>query len=121
MICSNSRAVLVEPLYDRFSRDAGTQLIEHSVGPNDVLIVEGVPALLMDDLLGLPGVMRVYIDVAHDTREKRLKQDYAWRGTSAEEQLETLAQRELDETPIVEQSRMFADFVVEPETQGRKE
>jgi histidinol-phosphate phosphatase family protein len=120
-ICSNSREVLVEPLYDRFSRDAGTQLIEHSVGPNDVLIVEGVPALLMDDLLGLPGVMRVYIDIAHDTREKRLKQDYAWRGTSAEEQLETLAQRELDETPIVEQSRMIADFVVEPAIHGKKE
>lgn len=120
-ICSNSRAVLVEPLYDRFSRDAGAQLIEHSVGPNDVLIVEGVPALLMDDLLGLPGVMRVYIDVARDTREKRLKQDYAWRGTSAEEQLETLAQRDLDETPIVEQSRVIADFLVEPETQERKE
>lgn len=120
-ICSNSRALLVEPLYDRFSRDAGAQLIEHSVGPNDVLIVEGVPALLMDDLLGLPGVTRVYIDVARDTREKRLKQDYAWRGTSAEEQLETLAQRELDETPIVEQSRVIADFVVEPETQERKE
>jgi len=77
--CSKSRVVLVEPLYDRFSRDASTQLIEHSVGPNDVLIVEGVPALLMDDLLGLPGVLRVYIDVANDTREKRLKQDYAWR------------------------------------------
>lgn len=121
VICSNSRAVLVEPLYDRFSRDAGTQFIEHSVGPSDVLIVEGVPALLMHDLLGLPGVMRVYIDVAHDTREKRLKQDYAWRGTSAEEQLETLAQRELDETPIVEQSRMIANFVVKPAIHGKKE
>jgi len=119
--CSKSRVVLVEPLYDRFSRNVGSQLTEHSVGPNDVLIVEGVPALLMDDLLSLSSVMRVYIDVAHDTREKRLKQDYAWRGTSAEEQLETLAQRELDETPIVEQSRMIADFVVEPAIQGKKE
>jgi len=120
-IRTNSRVVLVEPIYDRFSRNAGTQLIEHSVGPKDVLIVEGVPALLMDDLLGLPGVMRVYIDVANDTREKRLKQDYAWRGTSAEEQLKTLAQRQLDETPIVEQSRTIADFVVEPAILGMKE
>lgn len=119
--CSISRVVLVEPLYDRFSRNAGTQLIEHSVGPSDVLIVEGVPALLMDDLFGLPEVMRVYIDVPHDKREERLKQDYAWRGTSAEEQLETLAQRELDETPIVEQSQMIADFVVESAMQGKKE
>ena len=120
-IGSNSRVVLVEPLYDRLSRNAGTQLIEHSVGPNDVLIVEGVPALLMDDLLGLSNVMRVYIDVAHDTREKRLKEDYSWRGTSAEEQRETLAQREFDETPIVEQSRTIADFVIKPAIQGKKE
>lgn len=120
-IRTNSRVVLVEPLYDRFSRNAGNQLIEHSVGPKDVLIVEGIPALLMDDLLGLPDVMRVYLDVAHDTREKRLKQDYAWRGTSAEEQLKTLAQRQLDETPIVEQSRTIADFVVEPAILGMKE
>jgi histidinol-phosphate phosphatase family protein len=120
-IFSNARVVLVEPLYDRFARDSGNQFIEHSVGHDDVLIVEGVPALLMDDLLGLPNVMRVYIDVAHDTREKRLKQDYAWRCTSAEEQLETMAQRELDETPFIEQSRMIADFVVEPAIQGKKE
>jgi histidinol-phosphate phosphatase family protein len=120
-MCSKSRVVLVEPLYDRFSRNAGTQIIEHSIGPNDVLIVEGVPALLMDNLLCLPRVMRIYINVAQDTREKRLKQDYAWQRTSAEEQLETMAQRELDETPIVEQSQMIADFVVGPAIQGKKE
>jgi hypothetical protein len=65
--------------------------------------------------------MRGYIDVAHNTREKRLKQDYAWRSTSAEEQLKTLAQRELDETPTIEKSRMIADFIVEPAIQGKKE
>lgn len=116
---SSSRVVLHEPVYDRLARNADSQRIEHSVGPNDVLIVEGVPALLMDDLLCLPAVMSIYIDVAHDTRCKRLKQDYAWRGTPAEDQLSTLAQRELDETPIVEQSRMVADFVVERAFQGQ--
>lgn len=117
---SSSRVVLYEPLYERLARNADNQRIEHSIGPNDVLIVEGVPALLMDDLLVLPSVMRVYIDVAHDTREKRLKQDYVWRDTPAEEQLVTLAHRELDETPIVEQSRIVADFVVERVFQGEK-
>lgn len=119
--CSKSRVALVEPLYDKFSRDASTRLIEHSVGPNDLLIVEGVPALLMHDLLGMPGVMRVYIGVAQDTREKRLRQDYAWRGFSVEEQFALLAQRELDETPIFEQSRINAHFVVEGAFQGNKE
>jgi histidinol-phosphate phosphatase family protein len=119
--CSKSRVVLSEPLYDRFDRITGSQCIEHSVGPKDVVILEGVPALLMDDLLGLPGVMKVYVDVSRDMRKTRLKQDYAWRGTPADEQLATLAARELDETPIVEQSRALADFVVQKSFEGKKE
>jgi histidinol-phosphate phosphatase family protein len=119
--CSNSRVVLSEPLYDRFVRNTAAQRIEHSVGPDDILIVEGVPALLMDDLLGLPSVMKIYVDVKRDIREARLRQDYAWRGTIAEEQLATLSAREFDETPIVEQTRARANFVVSQALQGRKE
>lgn len=111
--CSNSRIVLYEPLYDRFARNTDMQRIEHSVGPDDVLILEGVPALLMDDLLGLHRVLKVYVHVTHDMRLARLKQDYAWRGTPADEQLATSAARELDETPVVEKSKILADFVVE--------
>lgn len=118
--CSNSRVVLSEPLYDRFARNTGNQHIEHSVGPDDVLILEGTPALLMEDLLGLSGAMKVYVGVARDTREARLKQDYAWRGMPAEEQFAILTARELDETPIVEQSRILADFVVERAFEGKK-
>lgn len=110
---SSSRVVLSEPLYDRFARVAGNQHIEHSVGPDDVLIVEGVPALLMGKLLALPGTIKVYVDVARDMRDTRLNRDYAWRGTPADEQFATLAARDLDETPIVEKSRRVADFVVE--------
>jgi histidinol-phosphate phosphatase family protein len=109
---SNTRAVLSEFLYDRLTRNT-VQCIEHSIGPYDVLIVEGVPALLMNDLLSLNGVLKVYVDVARDSRSLRLKKDYAWRGTSSEEQHAILITRELDETPIVEQSRAIADFVVE--------
>jgi uridine kinase len=119
--CSNSRVVLSEPLYDRLVRNTRTQRIEHSVGPDDILIVEGVPALLMDDLLGLPRVMKIYVDITRDIREARLKQDYAWRGTVAEEQLATLSAREFDETPIVEQTRARANFVVSQALQGKKE
>lgn len=111
--CSNSRIVLSEPLYERFARNTGFQHIEHSVGPDDILIVEGVPALLMNDLLSLPRVFKIYVHVSCDTRVTRLRQDYTWRGTSAEEQLATLTARELDETPDVEKSRTFADFIVE--------
>ena len=117
---SSSRVVLSEPLYDRFSRSAGTQHIQHSIGPDDVLIVEGVPALLLDELLALPGAMKVYVDVTRDIRNARLEQDYAWRGTPAEERLAMLSKRELDETPLIVQSRSRADFVVEQAFQGKK-
>jgi histidinol-phosphate phosphatase family protein len=119
--CSRSRVLLSEPLYDRLARNTNTHRIEHSIGPDDLLILEGVPALLMDDLLSLPGVIKVYVDVARDTRETRLKQDYSWRGTPAEELVETLTARELDETPAIEQSRVLADFIVEPAFEGKKE
>jgi histidinol-phosphate phosphatase family protein len=118
---SNSRVVLSESLYDRLARSAGAQCIKHSIGPDDVLIVEGVPALMMSDLLGLPAVMKVYVDVERNTREARLKQDYAWRGMSPEARLATLSSREIDETPIVEQSRLLADFIVERGSEGKKE
>lgn len=118
---SKSRVVVLEHLYNRLVRSTGPQFIEHSIGPNDVIIVEGVPALLMDDLLGLSKTMKVYVSVAHHTREVRLKQDYAWRGTPVEEQFTTLVSRELDETTIVEQSRTHADFVVDGISYGSKE
>jgi histidinol-phosphate phosphatase family protein len=111
--CSSSRFELSEPLYDRFTRNTGMRRIVHSVGPDDVLIIEGVPALLMVDLLNLHKVLKVYVHVTSDTRLARLKQDYTWRGISAEEQIATLTARELDEIPDVEKSSILADFVVE--------
>jgi histidinol-phosphate phosphatase family protein len=119
-VWSSSRVVLSEPIYDRLTRNSGNWCIEHSVGPDDVIILEGVPALLMNDLLGLPGVMRLYVDIARDKREARLIQDYAWRATITEEQIMTLTARELDETPIVEQSRNLADYVIERAGEGKE-
>ncbi len=109
---SNSRVLLSEPLYDRFTRTAGTQRIDHSVGSNDVLIVEGVPALLMTDLLGLSGVIKIYVDVKREIREARLVQDYAWRRTTKEELYMLQTMRSHDESLIVELSRTNADVVV---------
>jgi uridine kinase len=118
---ANSRVMLYEPLYERLDRSTDNLRIEHSVGPNDILIVEGVPALLMDDLLGLFGVTKVYVEVARDTRDMRLNQDYTWRGMLSEEQFAVMTSRQLDEVLTVEQSRMLADFIVGRELIGKKE
>ncbi len=109
------RMELLEPLYDRARRLAGRQASRHSIGSADVLIVEGVPALLMNDLVTLPSVLKVYMDVGPDLRQRRLAQDYQWRGIPAEARSATLASRELDETPIVSPSRSLADFILSSE------
>lgn len=110
---SNSRMLLVEPIYDRFARIAGNQQIEHSIGPNDVVIVEGVPALFLKELCIKEKILKIYMNVSKATRNTRLKQDYVWRGTSTEELEATLSVRALDETPIIEQSRILADVITD--------
>jgi pantothenate kinase len=114
---SSTRAVLCEPLYDRSARRAGRQFIEHSIGPGDLLIVEGVPALLMDGLVTLPRTLTVYVEVDRVKRNQRLHMDYAWREGPQGNPSAMLASREHDETPIVEQSRKLANFVVKQQVE----
>jgi len=109
---SRSREVLLEPIYDRNTRNAGALTIEHSVGPDDILIIEGVPALLMDELNSLPEEIKVYMDSKPTVRTGRLIKDYACRGLTSEEHEALLASRELDETPLIKQSSGIADFIV---------
>ncbi len=110
---AKTRGILKEPLYDRVARVAGPLAIEHSIGCEDILIVEGVPAFLIDELNVLPNVVKVYVDVAPEVRAERLSKDSVWRGLSIEQHTAVLAMRELDETPVVVQARNFADFVIE--------
>jgi histidinol-phosphate phosphatase family protein len=110
---SNTREILQEKLYDRVERVAGPITIEHSIGPKDILIVEGVPALLIEDLNALANTLKVFVQIAPAIRAERLSKDYVWRGHPPDQHVKNLAMRELDETPVVMQSCSHADFFVE--------
>ena len=110
---SKTREVLTEKVYDRVTRIAGPMAIEHSIGPEDVMIIEGVPALLMEELNTMLNTVKVYVHITPAIRAERLSKDYAWRGQLTALQANTLAMRELDETPVVLQSRNLADFIIE--------
>jgi len=109
---SNTRETLKEQLYARVDRIDGGQSIEHSIGPEDILIVEGVPALLLNGLNTLTNTVKVFVDIVPAIRTERLSKDYEWRGQQSDQQAKILASRELDETPVVTQSRSLADFVI---------
>jgi histidinol-phosphate phosphatase family protein len=109
---SITRTLLVEPLYDRSTRNVGGHFIEHSVGFEDVMIVEGVPALLMSDLAGYADALKVYMDVQQEKRAVRMCKDYDWRGISGSDLSSILRNRDLDEVPVIERSQLVADFIV---------
>jgi histidinol-phosphate phosphatase family protein len=112
VVNSDSRIQLTELLYDRINRTAGPLKIHHSIGTSDTLIVEGVPALLMDNLNSLPDVVKIFIDIESTTRLQRISKDYTMRGKSSEFIKNIHSSREIDETPIVMKSRDCADFIL---------
>lgn len=109
---SNTRELLRERLYSRLENMENHQEIEHSIGPKDILIVEGVPALMMNKLNTMLDTVKVFIDVDPKIRIERLIKDYEWRGRPKDSYLNTIALREIDEKPIVEQSRRLADYCI---------
>lgn len=97
-----NRLNLKIPKYNRLNRK-----INHSnsisVGPSDVIIIEGVPAL-MDSYLCSKLSVRLYVDVKEAEREKRLLDDYECQKINSEQLLKTLDSRKIDELPDVRKS-----------------
>jgi histidinol-phosphate phosphatase family protein len=99
---SSERHVLQVPAYARKSREIlpGRPV---SIGPDDLVIVEGVPAL-MDDEFNAFADLRVFLDVPDTERRARLTADYAWRGEDDAGLQTRLDSRERDEIPAVRAS-----------------
>jgi D,D-heptose 1,7-bisphosphate phosphatase len=106
IIASASRHWLQWPCYERKSRTvyAGPTI---SIGPDDVVIVEGVTALMDFKLLAASDV-RVFVDVDDAQRLQRLEADYAWRGETHGSTASRISSRDLDELPAVRASASHA-------------
>jgi uridine kinase len=100
------RHSLEVPLYDRDARRAkGSRPL--SVGPDDLVIVEGVPALMSQALRAVAAV-RVFVDCDDELRRARLRADYLQRQPPAGDLEQLLRSRELDELPAVRASAAHA-------------
>lgn len=107
---ANDRVVHYLPVYDRAKR-ASPGFRHLSVGPDDIVIAEGVPALLDEQLLSLAD-LRIFIDIDDRHRKERLAFDYRWRSEDLEESMQRVNSRETDEVPVVSASASKADFVI---------
>jgi uridine kinase len=99
------------PVYDRINRAMYARRRALSIGPDDLVIVEGVPALLDDGPAGLADV-RVHVEMPEAERVARVRADYRWRGMPDADIDALLASREADETGAVQEARARANFIV---------
>jgi len=90
------------PVYDRLNHSS-YNYDSISLGSNDVVILEGIPALA-DEFLCSNANVRIYVDVDDLERNKRLLKDYAWRNEKKNIVKQRLASRMLDEIPEVRKS-----------------
>jgi histidinol-phosphate phosphatase family protein len=111
IVRSASRHSLALPIYDRARRQMYEQPVHLSIGPDDLLIVEGVPALLVDELVNLAD-LRLHIEMPESRRLAHLRADYRWRGEPEADVDALVASRAVDESPLVQQAAARADFVI---------
>jgi uridine kinase len=111
-----TRASLDLPVYDRGRRASYRQSVQLSIDPDDVIVVEGVPALLVDPLAQAAGV-RVHVEMPEAERVARLRSDYRWRGETDAAVDALLASRAKDESAPVQEARTRADFIVDAWTE----
>ena len=98
-------------VYDRLTRRRTGQGTTLHLAADSVLIVEGVPALLMECITHRR-IVRVFVTGDEASREQRVIDDLIVRGMSLEEARATSAGRAEDETPTVAASAAHADIVV---------
>jgi len=100
------------PIYERKSRSIRHEPFNRSIHPSDLIIVEGVPALMCSELVSL-SKMSLYTDVNRNERLERLHKDYAWRGMDIQEIDRLIASRDSDETEEVRRSAVRARFIIQ--------
>jgi histidinol-phosphate phosphatase family protein len=106
-----SRHRLDVPNYNRKTR-ASTVGCRLLVAPRDILILEGVPALL-EPFLVASSAVRIFVDIDENQRRRRLQADYAWRDVDTQPAMQRLDSREQDELPLVRASAMHATDRIE--------
>jgi histidinol-phosphate phosphatase family protein len=99
------------PIYDRLTRRRAPRGTALHLTPDSVLIVDGVPALLMEPITRRR-IVRVFVDGDEAVRQRRVVDDLIARGMSPEQAQSTTAERAEDETPIVMASAADADIVL---------
>lgn len=95
--------------YDRDQRVSTDSEVRLRVEPDDVVIFEGVPALLIESLIETAD-LKIHVECSDEIRRARFDREYRRRGLSDEECDALFRERELDEHSIIKASAKLADL-----------
>jgi len=101
--------------YDRDTQKCDEDGAHLEIEPDDVVLFEGVPALLNETLVAAAGVS-LYVTCPENVRRARFAREYRSRGASDEEIEALYREREVDEHPFVKASADMADVRIGSET-----
>ncbi len=108
VIDSNSRMSVEVPFWDRkTSQEMKPRRI--SIGPEDFLIVEGVPALL-DTRFEKLTKNSLFVSIDDIVQRQRVKQEYMWRGMDLDAIQNLIVSRELDEVSKIKARAVVAKY-----------
>jgi histidinol-phosphate phosphatase family protein len=99
------------PRYDRVERRSISNGVEINVPEGAIFIVEGVPALADRVLRGM-AAKRVYVERSEIDRVQEMAENYRWRGWNETRIAALFAERNAEEVPFIENTKVFADVVL---------
>lgn len=109
IVYATSRSSVSIPQIDRLS-GIKSEALELSIGPKEIIIIEGVPALLSEKLRSFSS-LNFYIDVCENTRNLRFIKEYKLRGLN-DVSIDKLVSKRIEEIEVVKSSITDKDFIV---------
>jgi uridine kinase len=97
--------------YDRRARAPLPARETLRIEPDDVVVIEGVPALALD-ALDAAAKLRIQVECDEGERRRRFEREYRWRGLDADGIARLYDARESDEHPVIRSFEGRADVVL---------
>ena len=106
------RATVATPRYDPLTRGSVANAEPIAASPDDVVIIDGIPSLLSEKLLGMSS-LRIFVECDEGERRRRFEREYAWRGLHTIDIESVYETRNQDETPLVRAYAKNADLILQ--------
>ena len=102
---------LAESIYERTSRSFLPRPLEHVIRPDDLVIIEGAPALFLEALFESENASTLYVDAELNTLKDRFWALNESRGRSEKQISELFEHRYMSELGLIERCKGHSDFI----------